>query len=139
MKLHLTGYKVTNFSVVNDMRPGDMQQPEINYSYNVSYSRMGLCRSEMKVHLEGKEDPSKLSMSMTICGNFEILEPDADRDIVHVESFKMLFPIARATVAAMTAAAGMPPMNLPYVNIESQNIYRMNFKTPDGKNSMEDK
>ena len=49
----------------------------------------------------------------------------ADKDMLHIETFRSLFPYARALVSTVTVNAGVPPIILPEVDIEGQNIYRI--------------
>lgn len=51
-------------------------------------------------------------------------EEGADKDMLHIETFRLLFPYVRALVSTVTVNAGIPPVTLPNVDIEGQNIYR---------------
>ena len=54
---------------------------------------------------------------------------------MHVDTYKALFPYARAIITTLTANAGIPPIIIPEADIESQSIYRFNLgNKPDPKN-----
>ena len=50
---------------------------------------------------------------------------DVEKEFIHVETFKELFPIAKSFVVTLTANAGIPPIFLKNIDIENQEIYRM--------------
>ena len=52
-------------------------------------------------------------------------EDGADKDMLHIETFRLLFPFVRALVSTLTVNAGIPAVILPNIDIEGQNIYRI--------------
>ncbi|MDY4898990.1 MAG: hypothetical protein SO125_08565, partial [Eubacteriales bacterium] len=54
-------------------------------------------------------------------------EPSAQKEQVHIDSYKALFPYARAIITTLTANAGIPPIFIPEADIESQSIYRFDL------------
>jgi preprotein translocase subunit SecB len=64
-------------------------------------------------------------MDLTLVGIFEIVA-EQDKELLHKESFKQLYPFARAAVSTMTSATGILPVIIPDVDIDSQDIYRYN-------------
>ena len=49
------------------------------------------------------------------------------KDSIHREAFKQIFPYAKSIITTITANGGVPPINLPAVDIDSQNIYRLDI------------
>ena len=110
-------------SFVNHLPSGTKIQLETKYSYNVKYSADNTCRGELSAKVIDKENPEKFSVSVKMIGVFSF-EEGADKDLLHIETFRQLFPYARALVSTITVNAGIPPITLPNVDIEGQNIYR---------------
>ena len=65
-----------------------------------------------------------ICVKFTINGVFRILK-DMEKEFIHVETFKELFPVAKAFAVTLTANAGIPPIYLKNIDIENQEIYRM--------------
>lgn len=47
------------------------------------------------------------------------------REVIHVQTYKELFPYARTIITTITANAGIPPIILPNMDIENKEIYRI--------------
>ena len=58
-----------------------------------------------------------------MCGIFTY-KPDVKKEVLHVETFKELFPYARTMISSLTVNAGLPPVIIPTFDIESQSIYK---------------
>ena len=46
-----------------------------------------------------------------------------EKELVHVETFKLIYPLANAFLATFTVNSGLPPIYLQEINIEDQEIY----------------
>lgn len=110
-------------SLVNHLSVGAKVQFETKYSYNVKYSKDMTCRGELSARISDKENPDNFYISIKMVGFFSF-EEGADKDLLHIETFRMLFPYAKALVSTVSVNAGIPPVMLPNVDIEGQNIYR---------------
>ena len=119
----LKGYKVSEISFVNKLENGTRVELGNRYSYNVSYAPNNVCRCEFSLFVEDKEDPEKFAIHLVLFGLFEF-DSSLEKERIHVLSFKELFPYARAIVTTVTANAGIPPVIIPPIDIESQDIYR---------------
>ena len=71
-----------------------------------------------------KENPDSFSIKAVLVGIFSYKE-GSDKDLLHIETFRALFPYARALVSTLTANAGIPAIILPEIDIEGQSIYRI--------------
>ena len=120
----LKGVISPEINFMNQLPSGVQLKLDTKYSYNVKYSRELNCRGEMSVEVTAKEDPDKFFIKIKTVGIFTYKD-GSDKDLLHVETFKMLFPYARALVSTVTANAGIPPIILPEINIEGQSIYRI--------------
>ena len=123
MQVVLKGYKVSELRFVSKLENGTRVELGNRYSYNVSYAANNTCRGEFNITVEDKENPDKFGINLVLIGIFEFDE-GLEKERVHVQSFKELFPYARAIVTTVTANSGIAPMILPPIDIESQDIYR---------------
>lgn len=122
-KATLRGCMTPEINFVNHLPGGTKIQLETKFSYNVKYSKDLTCRGELSAKVTDKENPDKFSISITMVGIFTY-EEGADKDLLHIETFRTLFPFARSLVSTITVNAGIPPVILPNIDIEGQNIYR---------------
>ena len=126
--VNIVGYQAKEFSIKNSLPTGAKISMQTKYSYNVKFADSSShCRGEITCELCDKDNPENLSLRLVMDGIFTY-KPGSQRAHVHVESFKALFPYARSYVSMVSAASGMPPIFLPEVDIESQNIY--SFEKP---------
>ena len=121
MRVVLKGYKVSELQFVSKLENGTRVELGNRYSYNVSYAPNNTCRGEFNISVEDKANPDKFGIKLVIVGFFEF-EEGVEKERVHVQSFKELFPYARAIVTTVTANSGIAPMILPPIDIESQDI-----------------
>lgn len=122
----LKAYTVSDINFINRLDPNVQIKIGNKFSYNVRYpsdNSQNVCRGEMKFEVGDTSDDSKLSVQVTLVGIFSY-NTDAKREIIHTESFKVLFPFMRSTITTITANAGIKPIIIPNVDIDSQNIVR---------------
>ncbi len=123
-KISLMAYKISELNFKNAVN-GKMQLKFSNkVSHNVRYSSNSTCEATLKVDVFDKEHPDSITLSLTIQGVFRILE-NIEKEFIHVETCKALYPMARAIVSTVSGTAGIPPIVLKDFDIESQEIYRM--------------
>lgn len=127
MDFILKNYKITDFNLTNKFTTTEKHDIEVKYSYNVRYLNGNHCHGELSSVVKDKNNPEDLMVKAVIVGIFEIRGNDYQKEKAHIETFKELFPLLRATVSAMTAASGMPAFNLPSIDMESQDIYRVDL------------
>jgi len=120
----LKGCMSPEISFVNRLPGGTNIQLETKVSYSVKYAKDLTCRGELSANVTDKHNPDKFAISIKTVGIFTY-EEGADKDMLHIETFHMLFPYARALVSTVTVNAGIPPVILPNIEIEGQNIYRI--------------
>ena len=123
-ELEMKAYKISELEFVNRPDPDGAIHLENKYSYNVKYSEANICVGEFSVEIINKEDPKKLHLKLVAVGVFAY-PAGASKEEVHVETYKELFPYARAAVSTITANSGIMPIIIPAIDIESQNIFRI--------------
>lgn len=117
------GYRATDVEFVNHHDNGTRIEFENTYSYNVKYAPDNVCIGEFTVQVKDKAAPDKFRIKAVILGSFTY-DPSVKKEKIHIESFKELFPYARAMISSLTVNAGLPPVILPSFDIESQSIYK---------------
>lgn len=119
----MKAYKVSEI-IFNNKVQGKVQLKLNNkVSHNVKYSQNGICEAIMTVEVFDKENFDVLNVKVTVNGVFAV-EPGVEKEFVHVDTFKELFPFAKALVTTISANAGVPPIMVKNVDIEKQEIYR---------------
>lgn len=122
-KVTFRAYRATEIEFVNKHENGARIEFENKYSYNVKYSKNNNCIGEFTVEVNDKANKEKFHIKAVIQGIFTY-DPGVEKEIIHVQTFKELFPYARTMISSLTVNAGLPPVILPTFDIESQNIYR---------------
>ena len=97
---------------------------EITFKNNV--------QSKVEFKLGNKISHNVLSVKVVVNGIFKI-NTAIEKEFIHVETFKELFPYAKALVTTVTANAGIPPIIVKNIDIEKQEIYRWNLGGKQGE------
>ncbi len=116
-------FKASNIDFVNKHDNGTRIEFENKYSYNVKYATNNTCVGEFTVEVNDKENKDKFHIKAVVLGVFTY-NPEAKKEIIHIESFKELFPFVRSMISSLTVNAGIPPVIIPNFDIESQSIYK---------------
>ncbi len=119
----MKGYKVSELSFVNKYNEGTKIQFTNKLTYNVKYSGGNICVGELSVEASDKEAPEKFCVKMVINGFFEY-DTSKEKEIIHVATFKELYPLCKSIIITVSSNAGVPPIILPPFDIEGQSIYR---------------
>lgn len=128
--VQMKAYKVSEVNFINKVQGKQQLKFSNKVSYNVRYSGAQFCEGTLTVEVFDKEHPDTISVKVTLMGAFDILK-NTEKEFLHVETFKELFPIAKSFVLTLSTSAGIPPIFLQNVNIEDQEIYRMDMGQPD--------
>lgn len=134
-KIQLKATRADHIEFCNNMQGSGQLKLGFKYSYNLRHAAPGMAKGEISITAEDKEAPEKLSVTVKQSGIFA-LPPEMPRDEAHLETFKILFPYASATLTAVTSIAGVQGIIVPRINIDEENIYRVEFKPPrpEGEN-----
>ena len=135
-KLEMKAYKISQIDFYNNLANGTKLELSNKYSYNVKYSQNGICEGILKVDISDKGGNPDFRISVTVQGIFSF-DGEESREKIHVESFRELFPYARVIVCNLTTTAGMPPIMIPPIDMESQEIFRIDMPNLGKNNNQE--
>ncbi|MEE1320588.1 MAG: protein-export chaperone SecB [Acutalibacteraceae bacterium] len=122
----MKAYKVSEI-IFNNKVNGKVQLKLSNkVSHNVRYNKGGACEAFLTAEVFDKENKDVLNVKVTVVGAFSV-NSEVEKEFLHVETFKELFPFAKALVTTISANAGVPPIYLQNVDIEKQEIYRFDM------------
>lgn len=124
--VELKAYKASEISFVNNVEEKVQFNLGNKVSHNVKYTSTDICEATLSVEVCDKSKPQLLSVKVVVKGIFKI-NREIEKEFIHVETFKELFPYAKALVTTVTANAGIPPVLVKNVDIEKQEIYRWNL------------
>ncbi len=127
-KLKLKAYKIEELQLVNKIKATTKIELKNSYGYNVRYTNQNICEGKFTVTITDKEAPENFSIKLVLCGIFAY-DPELEREIIHVQTYKELFPYARTIITTITANAGIQPIMIPDMDIENREIYR--FDNPN--------
>ena len=122
--VNLQGYKVNKIEFANNKEQGSKIGLKHQFSYNVQYAKdRNLARGEFDLSVFDKDDPESFKIHIVVVGMFAF-QPEVKKEILHTDTFKALFPYAKALVTTVTANCGIQPVMIPDIDIDNQQIYR---------------
>lgn len=133
--VQMKAYKVRELVFQNKIQGKVQLKLSNKVSHNVRYMQPDLCEGTMTVEVFDKEQPDVLNVKVTVTGLFQI-KKQVEKEFLHVDTFRELFPFAKAMVTTVSANAGIQPIMVQDVDIESQEIYR--FDLPKRRPKEED-
>lgn len=119
----MQAYKVSEITFNNQVNGKVQLKLSNKISHNVKYSKNGVCEAVITVEVFDKEHQDILNVKVTVNGVFLVTQ-EVEKEFLHVETFKELFPFAKALVTTISANAGIPPIIVKNIDIEKQDIYR---------------
>ena len=132
--VQLKAYKVSRINFNNAVQSTVHLNLNNKVSHNVKYTDGAVCEATLCVEVLDKEHPDVLSITVEVKGLFDIRR-GVEKEFVHVDTFKELFPLAKALVTTVTANAGIKPIIVQNIDIEEQEIYRFDMKGAEEKDS----
>ncbi len=127
-QLQIKGTKITELSFINKLEKNAQLKIGNKYSYNVRYAPNNICVGEFTAEIEQAENADQFSIKLVYSAVFSY-PADMGRDEIHLKSYDALFPYVRATIASITASAGIPPLHIPYIDISGEEIYQIKIPT----------
>ena len=124
--VQMKAYKVRELEFRNTIQGKVQLKLSNKVSHNVRYMQPDLCEGTLTVEVFDKEQPDVLRVKATVVGLFRI-KKQVEKEFLHVDTFKELFPFAKALVTTVSANAGIQPIMVQDVDIESQEIYRFDL------------
>ena len=124
-KVNLQAYKVDKIEFANNMENGAKIALGNKFSYQVQYANdKSIAKGTFDLEVHDKENPENFKIHVIIAGIFSFVEGEKKEEI-HTETFKALFPYAKALVTTVTANCGIQPVIIPNIDIDNQEIYRI--------------
>ncbi len=128
--IELKHYKISKIDFKNNVKGKVELHFKNRISHNVKYAGDKFCEATLSVEVYDENNPDSIAVEITVVGAFDILK-DVQKEFIHVDTFKYLFPMVKAFIATVSGAAGIPPILIKDFDIETQEIYRM--ETPPKK------
>ena len=132
--VQLKAYKVSRINFNNAVQSTVHLNLNNKVSHNVKYTDGAVCEATLCIEVLDKNHPDVLSITVEVKGLFDIRR-GVEKEFVHVDTFKELFPLAKALVTTVTANAGIKPIIVQNIDIEEQEIYRFDMKGAEEKDS----
>lgn len=126
--VNLQAYKVDKIDFVNNMENGTKIALGNKYSYQVQYAvNKSIAKGTFDIEVHDKENPDQFKIHVVVVGIFSY-NADEKKEIIHTDTFKALFPYAKALITTVTANCGIQPVIIPNIDIDNQEIYRIDNK-----------
>lgn len=125
--VQLKAYKVSRITFNNFVQSTVHLKLNNKVSHNVKYTNGSVCEATLCIEVLDKDHPDVLNITVEVKGIFEI-KSGVEKEFVHVDTFKDLFPLAKALITTITANAGIKPIIVQNIDIEKQEIYRFDMK-----------
>ncbi|MDO4749137.1 MAG: protein-export chaperone SecB [Eubacteriales bacterium] len=120
----LKGYKVDKVDFIATLENGTQVKLGNKYQYNVQYAKNNMCKGEFDIEVYDSNNPDKFKVHVVLSGIFSFKDGEK-KEIIHTDTFKALFPYVKAFVTTLTANCGIPPIMIPDIDIDNQQIYRI--------------
>ena len=123
--VNLQVYKVDKIEFVNTTENGTKISLGNKYSYQVQYAvDKNMAKGTFDIEVHDKENPDRFKIHTIVVGIFAY-DPKEKKELIHTETFKSLFPYAKALITTVTANCGIQPVIIPNIDIDNQEIYRI--------------
>jgi len=123
--VNLQAYKVDKIEFANELENGTKISLGNKYSYQVQYAvNKDVAKGTFDIEVHDKENPDKFKIHVIVVGIFAF-DSSEKKEVVHTETFKALFPYAKALITTVTANCGIQPVIIPTIDIDNQEIYRI--------------
>ncbi len=122
----LNGYKIEEMRFVNMIENGVHIKLEHRYSFNIQYNQNEKCVGTLEAEVYNGKEPEKFFAKTKMLAFFTFKE-GIEKDIVHREAFKEIYPYAKAIITTLSANAGVPPIIMPAIDADSQSVYRVDI------------
>lgn len=123
-KVSLEAYKADEIKFVNSLKEGAKIELENKYAYNVKYAGNNSCQGTITLESFDRSAPEDFGIRVAVSGIFTF-DGGMEKERVHIATYKELFAVAKALIITLTSNAGIPPILIPTIDIESQEIYKV--------------
>ena len=101
-------------------------------SHNVRFTKNRTCEASLTVEMRDEEKPDTISVRVVVNGAFTV-NTDVEKEFIHVDTYKALFPIAKTLIITVSSNAGIPPIYVQNIDIENKEIYRFDMNAAKGE------
>lgn len=130
-EIDLKTYRIEELTFQNKLPGPAKLELSYRYSYNVGYSEHNTCKGDFRAEISDKKLGDQFSLTITVSGVFATAA-GAEKEVLHLKTYDALFPYVKALVSSITAAAGVPAIFIPYIDISQKNIYKVEMPKPGG-------
>ncbi len=121
----LQGFKITNVEFVNNIKVASKKiELGFNYSYNVKYSNKDICVGELTAKITDKTAPDEFRITVVGQGIFKFSQ-ESSKEQIHFSTYDDMYVHMRSFISTLTVNSGMPPINIPYIDISKKDVYRV--------------
>ena len=121
-ELTFKGIKVDEIDFTNQVQGEAQMDLAQRSSFNVKYTEDNLhCMANLVIDMMDKTDPMKFNFKFSATA-FLDCEPGMDQIEIHKKAYDEIYPHVRALVATIITTAGLPPIHIPKVKMEPENI-----------------
>lgn len=128
----MKAYKVSEIAFNNKVNGRVELKLKTKISHNVRFTKNRTCEASLTVEMRDEEKPDTISVRVVVNGAFAV-NTDVEKEFIHVDTYKELFPLAKALVITISANAGIPPIYVQNIDIENKEIYRFDMNAAKGE------
>ena len=101
------------------------------FSRKIEGNDQGECRVTLSASVGAEDDAMPFTAFVSLTGSFFVPEKEQARELMEVNGTAILFPYLRAVMSQLTAAANIPQVILPTVNLVQLLNKRKSEQTED--------
>ena len=121
-ELIFKGIKVEEIDLTNKIEGQAKLDISQRASFNVNYTHDNLhCMANLTIDMREKNAPMDFNFKISATA-FLDCEPGMDKKEIHKKAYDEIYPHVRALVITILTNAGLPPLIIPKVKMDSSNI-----------------
>ena len=114
------GFEVRKIIFENNMS-GNVDL-DFKFSYGVRYiEEVSKCIGSLTINIIDKENNGIFNLEVVIEGIYSY-DKSNEKELIHKETLKELYPYARTLITNLTANAGLSPLVLPMIDADSMEV-----------------
>ncbi len=121
-ELIFKGIKVEEIDLTNKLEGQAQLDISQRANFNVKYTNDNLhCMANLTIDMMEKNSPMDFNFKISVTA-FLDCEPGMDKREIHKKAYDEIYPHVRALVTTIMVNAGLPPIIVPKVKMEEENI-----------------
>lgn len=134
-ELIFKGLKVEELDLTNKLEKQGQLDIQQRASFNVKYTNDGLhCAANLTIDMMEKSSPMDFNFKISVVA-FLDCEPGMDKKEIHKKAYDEVFPHVRSLVMTTMVNAGLPPIIIPKVKMNEENI-KMTGNAPQSEGNL---